>query len=606
MKVEQALEIAKGYRDEGRLLDSAYENIVRWLTLPAYREYADEIVSMIENERLKELNDCFFEMIPFGTGGRRGTEGVGPNRINDRTMAESAQGLSEYLLEQPEEFYRRGVVIGYDTRRNSKRYAIRCARVFAGNGIPVYLFDGPRPTPELSFAIRHLNCASGASITASHNPPTDNGFKAYWEGGLQVLSPHDRNIIERVQRVDEIREADFEQAKASGLIKIIGEDVDEPFLDRVCALELTDARDLDFLYTPLHGTGAHLVVPALERMGFKGLKLYEPHMEPDPSFPDVPDNYPNPEEPKVMEFVAARADELGCELAIASDPDADRLGVAVKTGDGWKILSGNQVGVLMCWFILDRLKEAGRLPVNPVVVKTLVTTDMVIPIAESYGGSVVRDLLVGFKYICRTIEDLPSDANFVFAFEESIGYLTGDFVRDKDAVGAAVVCAQMAAHLKARGKSLLDKLDELYLQYGYFSELERSLFFEGAEGHMKMQRIMDAFRSEPPKEIAGYDVLWIIDRRDNTVKDLRTGEVKPYHAHGGWTGNVLVFGLSNDGLTRVTVRPSGTEPKIKHYACSSGRVEDGFTTISGLKAVVDNKVRELMDGILEMERGIAG
>jgi len=606
MEVEKALEVLKGYRGDGTLLGSAYDNIVRWLTLPAYGRYVDEILSMIEAGRVKELNDGFFEILPFGTGGRRGTEGVGPNRINERTIAESAQGLSAYLLEQPEDFHKRGVAIGYDTRRNSEKYAVECACVFAGNGIPVYLFDGPRPTPELSFAIRHLNCVSGAAITASHNPPTDNGFKAYWAGGLQVLSPHDKNIIEHVRAVEEVKEADFEQAKGSGLIRIVGSDVDEAYLERVCSLEFTDARDLDFLFTPLHGTGGYLAVPALERMGFGGLKLYQPHMEPDPEFPDVPGNYPNPEERAVMEFVAARADELGCELAMASDPDADRLGVAVKTADGWEILSGDQVGVLLCWFILDRLKEMGRLPESPIVVKTLVTTDMVVPIAESYGGSVVRDLLVGFKYICRTIEDLSSDEGFVFAFEESIGYLIGDFVRDKDAVSAAVVCAQLAAHLKTQGKTLLDQLDELYSRYGYFAELGKSLFFEGAEGHSKMQSIMDAFRNAPPREIAGYDVLWVIDRRDNTVKDLAAGEVKPYDAHGGWTGNVLVFGLSPDGLTRVTVRPSGTEPKIKHYVCSSGRLADGFSTLSGLKAVVDNKARELLDGILEIEREIAG
>ena len=606
MQLDSALELVKAWRNEGKLLDSAYENLMRWLVNPAYIDYREEIIALIETNDVKALNDSFFQIIPFGTGGRRGKEGAGSNRINERTIAESAQGLATYLLEQPENFWRRGVVIGCDTRRNSKKYAIKCACVFAGNGITVYLFDGPRPTPEISFAIRHLNCASGAAITASHNPPTDNGFKAYWEGGLQVLFPHDANIIERVQKVEEICELNFEEAIKRGLIKIVGAEVDEAYLERACNLNFADARDISFLFTPLHGTGAHLVVPALERLGFRGLKLYPPHMKPDPDFPDVPDNCPNPEEREVMEFVSARADELGCELAMASDPDADRLGVSVKIANNWKILSGNQVGVLLSWFILDRLSALGRLPKAPVIVKTLVSTDMVVPIAQSYGGSVIRDLLVGFKYICRAVEDLPSGKNFAMAFEESIGYLIGGFVRDKDSVTASIVMAQLAAYLKSQGKNLFDQLDELYKIYGYFSELEKSLFFEGAEGMLKMQKIMDSFRRTPPREIAGYDVLWVIDRKDNTVKDAKTGKVTDYSAFGGWRGDVLVFGLSKDGLTRATVRPSGTEPKIKHYVCSSGKMGNGFSTLSGLKVVVDNKVKDMMESILEIGKNIAG
>jgi len=600
MDVDALFEKLDRWANEEKILASTARYLKKWLGSAQYADFHDEILGLIEAEDFQQLNDCFYTQIPFGTGGRRGTEGVGPNRINIRTIGESAQGLAAYVLSQGREFAARGVVVAHDVRRHSVQYARQTARILAGNGVKVFLFDGFRSTPELSFAVRHLDAAAGVVITASHNPPPDNGFKAYWEDGGQVVPPHDARIIEEVNRVEEIGQIDLDSARASGLLIDIGAEVDEAYFDLVCGLSLSEERDLAAVYTPLHGTGITCVAPVLQRMGFTGLEVLEEQATADGNFPNVSGGKPNPENTEAMENSVNRADEIGAELVLASDPDADRLGVAVRTKSGnWTYLTGNQVGALLVDYTLSRLSDRGELPPVGYVIKTLVSTDLVARIADSYGVETVGDLLVGFKYIAEVMRTAPEEKTFLFGFEESLGYLRAGFVRDKDAVQAAIYVCETAARLKAEGKTLLDRLDDLYQKHGYFSELGHSVFFEGAQGHGKMEAIMDGLRSDPPTEVAGHPVMEIVDRKEGTRTRPGTGEREEVSGH---RGNVLVFVLSEDSETRVTVRPSGTEPKIKHYIATSGRIDDGFGSLASLKRLVDSKASDLLDGFMEIEQ----
>ena len=592
------------WAEEGKILESARDNLRTWLASDRYADFHASIRDMIDGENLRELNDCFWTIIPFGTGGRRGTMGVGPNRINERTIGESAQGLADYIAAQGPAAKDAGCVIAHDTRNGSPEFARLVSEVLAASGIKVYFFDGFRSTPELSFAVRHLKATAGAMITASHNPPSDNGFKAYWNDGGQVVPPHDGAIIERVKSVGDIRRLAIQEAESAGLLVRIGREVDEAYLRRVGELSLSPERDVAFVYTPLHGTGTTCVTPALEGLGFTGMKVYEEQAFPDGGFPNVPEHKPNPEDSAAMEPAVRYAQSIDAPLVIASDPDADRLAVACRDRSGeWVYLSGNQVGVLLVYHTLSRLAARGELPQGGYIVRTLVTTMMVDKVAEGFGVEVVNDLLVGFKYVAETIRNAAEGRTFLFGFEESIGYLRADFVRDKDAAQAAVYVCELAAVLKARGKTFVDLLDELYEEYGYFREIQKSLYLEGAEGSRKMSAIMDGLRARPPAEIGGHEVALVIDRQAGQATDPRTGERRPV---SGTRGNVLVYVLSNDGETRVSIRPSGTEPKIKHYIASSGRMEDGFSSLASLKTMVDQKVRDILEDLLEIEKELGG
>ena len=592
-----------GWVADKRLMAEARDNVVKWLGSDRYADFHADIRGLIDREDTTALNDCFSTIIPFGTGGRRGTMGIGPNRINFRTIGESAQGLAETIAEQGDTARAAGCVIAHDTRNGSVDFARVCAEVLAASGVKVYYFDGFRSTPELSFAVRFCKATAGIMITASHNPPADNGFKAYWTDGGQVVPPIDKAIIAKVEAAGEIRQMPFAEAEERGLIVHVGAEIDEAYLAEVCALSLSPEREIEFVYTPLHGVGSSSIIPALERLGFHGMRVFERQAVPDGNFPTVPDHKPNPEEPKAMGPAVEYADSIGARLVLASDPDADRLAIACKDKQGnWVYPNGNQIGVLLADYTLRRLSERGELPENGYVVRTLVTTILLDAIAADYGLESVNILLVGFKWIADTIEKTP-DKEFVFGFEESIGYLRSGFVRDKDATQAAIYMGELAARLAADGKTVLDRLDELYEKYGYYVEMQKSLYMTGAEGLRQIQAIMEAFRAQPPVEIAGHHVVEVIDRLKGEAFSPMTGKRRLVE---GTKGNVLVFVLSKDGETRVSIRPSGTEPKIKHYVATAGRKEDGFASLATLKTMTNQKARDIVEDILELEKRLAG
>ena len=468
--------------ESGTLSDGAGKNIERWLTEPQYAEYVPSIASLVDTGSWDRLDRLFWEVIPFGTGGRRGLMAdMGSATINARTIAESADGLAVYLQSLGTTDGK--AVIAHDTRNRSQEFARLTATTLAARGLKVYLFKEYRSTPELSFAVRHLGCDCGVMITASHNPPSDNGFKAYWSTGGQVLPPHDKGIIDCVYEAAEIPNVDFEAAIAEGRIEQIGEAIDEAYLSTVVDMSLSDSRDLPGLFSPLHGVGETVCYEVLQRAGFDGIAIFEPHREPSGDFPNVADHFPNPERTVVFDPLIAHAKDNGQDVILASDPDADRLGVCVKGADGEFVhLTGNQIGSLIADYILRKRSVAEELTPEHFVVETLVTTPLIGELAKSHGVQVIDDLLVGFKYIGQTMDAKGPD-KFVFGAEESLGYLAGTYARDKDAGIAALYLAECAAELRGEGKTLLDRLNELYIEHGYYYEGQTSKFCEGAEGN---------------------------------------------------------------------------------------------------------------------------
>ena len=495
--------------------------IRRWLTEPRFAEYAAEVAAQIAAGKWKELDDSFWTIIPFGTGGRRGKMyPVGSNAINDRTIGESAQGVADYvsssLTPHPSLL---GCAIAYDTRHNSRHFAELCAEIMVAAGFKVFFLDGYRSTPELSFAVRYTNSACGIMVTASHNPPSDNAVKVYWAGGVQVLPPHDKAIIDRVMNVDEIRRKPFAEALAARQIFYCQQEVDPAFITAVHAQSLPGPRNLKIIYSPLHGVGASAVLPALKADGFTDVELFGPHAEPNGDFPNVPGHVSNPENPAVFDIIIDRAKQTGADLILASDPDCDRLGAAAplsaKSGAPWRPFTGNQIASLLAEFVLSARKKAGTLSAKSFVCKTLVTTEMVRRIADQFGVQTHGDLQVGFKWIGKEIDDAGPE-NFVFGCEESHGYLVGTHVRDKDAAVAAMLLAELAAICKTEGKTLHEKLDDLFWQYGYHAESQFSITMPGAAGMQDMQKLMARFRSDPPTHLAGQKVAKVRDYQSLT------------------------------------------------------------------------------------------
>lgn len=568
-----ALKEVKGAVNAGNLSGGAGKNIERWLTESQYADYVEPITDLINAGDWKALDQLFWEVIPFGTGGRRGRMAeFGSATINPRTIAESAHGLAVYLKSLGT--LDGEAVVAHDTRNRSREFARLTATTLAAHGLHVFLFEDYRSTPELSFAVRHLGCQVGVMLTASHNPPSDNGFKAYWSTGGQVLPPHDKGIIDCVYKAADIPSVDFDAAVAEGRIELIGEKVDEAYLHTVVDMSLSDARDLPGLFSPLHGVGETVCHAVLQRAGFEGIAIYEPHREPSGEFPNVADHFPNPERAVVFDPLIAHAKEHDQEVILASDPDADRLGVCVRGGDGEFVhLTGNQIGSLLADYILRQRSARGELTPQHYVVETLVTTPLIAELAHAHGVRVIDDLLVGFKYIGQTM-DAEGPETFVFGAEESLGYLAGTYARDKDAGIAALYLAECAAELRKEGKSLLDRLDELYVAHGYFREGQTSKVCEGPEGSRQIQQIIAAFRKDPPAELAGLPLA--------SVRDYGTHEIRTLPANTKQTdlpqpeGNLLFFeSAPTDGVTiRIAVRPSGTEPKIKFYLFARTEVAD--------------------------------
>jgi phosphomannomutase len=562
--------------------------IKRWLSEPRYADYAPEVAAHIAAGKWKELDDVFWTVIPFGTGGRRGKMyPIGSNAINDRTIGESAQGVADYIAEQVKGSDL-SCAIAYDTRHNSRHFAELCAEIMVAAGFKVYFLDGYRSTPELSFAVRHANASCGIMVTASHNPPSDNAVKVYWAGGVQVLPPHDKAIIERVMNVDEIRRVPFAKALAEGKVVYCQEEVDTAFIAAVAAQKFAGPRDLSIVYSPLHGVGASAVLPALAADGFKTVELFEQHAKPDGDFPNVPGHVSNPENPAVFDIIIARAKQTGADLILATDPDCDRLGAAAPLVKGaeWKSLTGNQIAALLCEYVLAARKKAGTLTKQNYVCKTLVTTEMVRRIADQYGVQTHGDLQVGFKWIGQDI-DASGPENYVFGCEESHGYLVGTHVRDKDAAVAGMLMAELAAECKASGKTLHQKLDDLYWQYGYHVESQFSLTMPGSAGMEDMKKLMARFRSAPPLELAGSKVARVRDFLSLT--QFAPGATPTPLV--GPKGDMVMLDLAAAG-NYVAVRPSGTEPKVKFYSFSFEPAEQ-IANLDDVKAECGERLKKM-------------
>ena len=566
-----------------------------WLTAPRYAAFAAELGRLVDAAATdpagwKPLDDVFWTVIPFGTGGRRGTMfPVGCNAINDRTIGESAQGLADYVRATLPPSAPRSCAIAYDTRHRSEHFARLCAEVLLAAGFRIFFLRGYRSTPELSFAVRHTAATCGIMVTASHNPPSDNAVKVYWSGGVQVLPPHDKGIIDRVMRVDTIARDDFDTGVADGRVRFVEEEVDPAFVAAVLRQSCPGPRDISILYTPLHGVGASAVVPVLRGAGFDRLRLFAPHEAPDGDFPNVPGHVANPENPDVLTAPIAEARARRDDLVLASDPDCDRLGAAAPltraAGAEWRTFTGNQLCGLLCDQAIAGRRGRGELVPGDYVVTTLVTSGLVRRIAEAEGLAVDDTQLVGFKWICSAI-DARGPEGFVFGTEESHGYLAGTHVRDKDAGVAALLMAELTAALAARGRTPHERLDELYAAHGCHQEKQISIMLPGATGMDRMREIMARLRTAPPASWGGRRIVRTRDQASLTTW-TPGGAPEPYP---GVSSDLVIFDLEGPGAgTRlpdgrfpplgnaVAARPSGTEPKIKFYlfaAAAPGAVAD--------------------------------
>ncbi|WP_266367340.1 phospho-sugar mutase [Tellurirhabdus rosea] len=544
---------------------STQQKIDRWLAGNYDADTKAAIQKMMSSSETTELVDAFYKDLEFGTGGLRGLIGVGSNRMNRYTVGAATQGLANYLLQAfPEGGIK--VAIAHDSRRMSPEFARLAAEIFSANGIEVYLFSELRPTPELSFAIRQLGCQSGVVVTASHNPPEYNGYKVYWNDGGQVVAPHDKNIIGEVTKITSIDDIKFD-GDVSRIHEVL-EEVDSVYVDKIVqnavnADVIARQKDLSIVYTPIHGTGITLVPRTLKALGFENVHIVEEQATPDGNFPTV--SYPNPEEKEAMQLALNLAQSLNADLVMATDPDSDRVGAGARNHHGeFELLNGNQMASLIIYYLLRAWKEAGKLTGKEFVAKTIVTTDLIDKMCAS-SGVPCYNTLTGFKYIAQVIRELEGQQQFIGGGEESYGYLIGDFVRDKDAIASCAMIAELTAYAKDKGLSLFDLLMEMYQEYGFYYEGLISLTKKGKTGAEEIQQMMADFRANPPKQIAGSAVVRMDDYKELTRTDVRTGEKTPIEAGkmGIEASNVLQF-FTEDG-TKVSARPSGTEPKIKFY-----------------------------------------
>lgn len=551
-------------QNEGKLTAPAVANIRAWLTEPRYAEYAAQVAEHITQGKWKELDDAFWTVIPFGTGGRRGKMyPLGCNVINDRTIGESAQGLAEYVLEQNIPAEARTAAIAYDTRHNSRRFAELCASILVANGFRVYMLDDYRSTPELSFLVRYKNCVCGIMVTASHNPPSDNAVKVYWAGGVQVVPPHDKGIIAKVMAAQTIKKVDFATAVKEGKVILCRDEVDRAYQQAVLTQRFPGPRDLKILYTPLHGVGESAVCPVLAADGFTDVEVYAPNREPNGDFPNVPGHVSNPENPPVFDAPILRAKEIGADIVLATDPDCDRMGCAApvtkdKNGE-WRTLDGNQLGAMLIDFVLEQRKKNGGLTKEHYIVSTLVTTQMGRRIADSYGVKTYNNLHVGFKWICSQIDSVGPD-KFLFGTEESHGFLAGTHVRDKDGPVACMLMSELAANVKTSGKTLHEKLESLYWQHGYHGERLLNVTMTGSAGMARMQALMTLLRQSPPAALGGLKVKAVRDYLNLT----HTVVGKPAQPLEAGKSDMIILDLAEEG-NYIAVRPSGTEPKVKFY-----------------------------------------
>jgi phosphoglucomutase len=548
--------------DNKELLEVVRRKAQVWLGSEFDEETRSNVQALLDQDDPTELIESFYRNLEFGTGGLRGIMGVGSNRMNIYTVGAATQGLSNYLRKEFANLNQIKVVVGYDCRHNSRLFAKVTADVFSANGINVYLFDDLRPTPEISYAIRKLGCQSGVVITASHNPKEYNGYKAYWEDGAQMIAPHDKRTIAEVNKIKNARDIQFEGKK--DLIEIIGKDIDSLYINELKTLSLSPElseryRDMKIVYTPIHGTGVRLIPEALRTYGFTNIIHVPAQDVVSGDFPTVVS--PNPEEPAAMALALEKAKETDAELALATDPDGDRLGVAVKNEQGeWVLLNGNQIAVLFVYYLITRRKETGRLTGNEYIVKTIVTTETIRAIAERNGVE-MYDVYTGFKWIADIMRKNEGKKTYIGGGEESFGFLCQDFVRDKDAVSACCILAEAAAWAKSQGLSLYRLLEQIYLNYGYSKEENISVVKKGKSGSEEIERMMKQYREKPLTEIAGSKVTIMYDYASLIGYSYMDGE--NFSINMPTTSNVLQYYTEDDA--KVSIRPSGTEPKIKFY-----------------------------------------
>ncbi|HFH8632648.1 TPA: phospho-sugar mutase [Streptococcus agalactiae] len=560
------------------------ENFQKWLDFEQLPDYLrQELLSM--DEKTKE--DAFYTNLEFGTAGMRGYIGAGTNRINIYVVRQATEGLAKLIETKGEEAKKRGVAIAYDSRHFSPEFAFESAQVLAQHGIKSYVFEALRPTPELSFAVRHLNAYAGIMVTASHNPAPFNGYKVYGQDGGQ-LPPADADaltdFIRAIENPFAVKLADLDESKSAGLIQVIGEDVDIEYLREVKDVNINQdlinnfGKDMKIVYTPLHGTGEMLTRRALAQAGFESVVVVESQAKADPDFSTV--KSPNPESQAAFALAEELGREVDADVLVATDPDADRLGVEIRQPDGsYKNLSGNQIGAIIAKYILEAHKTAGTLPENAALAKSIVSTELVTKIAESYGATMFN-VLTGFKFIAEKIQEFEEKHNhtYMFGFEESFGYLIKPFVRDKDAIQAVLLVAEIAAYYRSRGLTLADGIDEIYKEYGYFAEKTISVTLSGVDGAAEIKKIMDKFRENGPKQFNNTDIVLLEDfqkqtatKNDGTISNLTTPP-----------SNVLKYTLADDSW--IAVRPSGTEPKIKFYIATVGNdLADAETKIANIE-----------------------
>ncbi|MDY6801423.1 MAG: phospho-sugar mutase [Bacteroidota bacterium] len=567
------------------LINQINKKAQQWLSSNIIdQESKGQIKYMIENDE-NELIESFYKDLEFGTGGLRGIMGIGTNRVNIYTIGMATQGLSNYLKQQFTGKKDIKVAIAYDSRNNSRLFAEKTASVFSANGIKVYLFDKLRPTPELSFAIRYLGCQSGIVITASHNPKEYNGYKVYWEDGGQIISPHDKNIITEVQKIKSIDEIRFDHELTH--VKEIGDKIDNEYIKQIKKLSLNPDiikkhKDLKIVFTPIHGTAVDLVPKTLKAFGFNNIYSVEEQNTPDGNFPTV--KSPNPEEPAALELALKKAKDIDADIVMGTDPDGDRVGIAVKNFEGdFILLNGNQAAALLIHYLITQWKEKGKIKGREYIVKTIVTSEILAEIAEKYEVQ-IYDVLTGFKYIADIIKQNEGKKLFIGGGEESYGYLAGEFVRDKDAVMSCALLAETAAWAKNNGKTLYEQLIDIYVEFGFYKEKLISIVKKGKAGEEEIKKMMDNFRNNPPQTINNSNVMLIHDflkqKTFDQLSHLRYEITLP-------KSNVLQF-ILKDG-SKISIRPSGTEPKIKFYFSVNEKLENK-EDFEKVKKLLDKKI----------------
>ena len=590
-KLQQALQ-------EKKINQVAFDEISKWMTDEEFAEFRDSLSEKIQSENWDFLMDAFYRVLIFGTGGIRGVMDIGTNRMNNYMIRWASQAYAQYILKHKSALASKGIAIAYDSRHNTETFMKETARVLAANGIPVHIYDYYKATPQLSFTVRHLGCAGGIVLTASHNPPQFNGYKVYDENGVQVLPDVGVEIEEEFKNISTINKMDFGEAVDKGLILYIPKEVDQAFAESAKKASIYGGRNVKIVFSPLHGVGSQSVLPVLKELGFEDIVLVDEQMSLDGDFPNVTGHFPNPEFPVVYDRAIELAKNVGADIILVSDPDADRLGMAIPDREGnWKSLDGNRGAVLMTYFILDTLSRQNKIPENPVMVKTSVTTELFRDVAEGFGVEVIGDLLVGFKFIGDRIQNLPPEKHFIFAAEESVGYLYGTAYRDKGAETPAVIAAEMAVYCKENNITPTDLLEQIYEKYGYYAE---RLFYKEIQGFGafdQMNLAMKKLRENLPKEIGGRKVLKVLDRSNGELRDAQTGELLETR---NWDkGDMLSFFFTDDERTVIHARPSGTEPKMKYYTNVKGKLsEKSKDEIMAEAEVLEKAIAQIFEDIL--------